>query len=52
VKAEIERIAALRTLRLLDTPAEERFDRITRVAQHLFDVPIALCRWSTSTASG
>jgi signal transduction histidine kinase len=40
--AEIERIAALRALRLLDTPPEERFDRITRLAQHLFDVPIAL----------
>jgi signal transduction histidine kinase len=40
-KAEIERVAAVRALRLLDTPPEDRFDRITRLAQHLFDVPIA-----------
>jgi PAS domain-containing protein len=32
----------LRALGLLDTDAEERFDRITRLAQTLFDVPIAL----------
>ena len=36
------RLAALHSLELLDTPAEERFDRITRIAQRLFDVPIAL----------
>ena len=29
-------------MRILDTPAEERFDRITRIAQKLFNVPIAL----------
>jgi GAF domain-containing protein len=29
-------------LGLLDTQAEGRFDRITRLAQQLFDVPIAL----------
>ena len=39
---EAERLAALRALQLLDTPAEERFDRITRIAQRLFNVPIAL----------
>lgn len=39
---ERRRLATLRTLGLLDTPAEERFDRITRLAQRLFDVPIAL----------
>jgi signal transduction histidine kinase len=39
--AEVERVAAVRALRLLDTPPEDRFDRITRLAQHLFDVPIA-----------
>ncbi len=39
---EERRLAALRALGLLDTPAEERFDRITRMAQRLFDVPIAL----------
>ncbi len=39
---EGQRLAALRSLDLLDTPAEERFDRITRVARRLFGVPIAL----------
>jgi GAF domain-containing protein len=39
---ENARLAALRSLGVLDTPAEERFDRITRVASALFDVPIAL----------
>lgn len=39
---ETRRLVALHALRILDTPAEERFDRITRIAQKLFDVPIAL----------
>ncbi|SAK65390.1 diguanylate cyclase [Caballeronia hypogeia] len=39
---EPARLATLRTLRILDTPAEERFDRLTRLARRLFDVPIAL----------
>jgi len=39
---EAERLSALRALNILDTPPEERFDRITRIAQRLFDVPIAL----------
>jgi PAS domain-containing protein len=39
---EPERLRSLRALGLLDTPAEERFDRITRLAQALFDVPIVL----------
>ncbi|MCU1689821.1 MAG: sensor hybrid histidine kinase, partial [Jatrophihabitantaceae bacterium] len=39
---EAERIAALRALALLDTPSEERFDRITRTAQRVLNVPIAL----------
>ncbi len=39
---EVERIAELHNLHILDTPAEERFDRITRIAARLFDVPIAL----------
>ena len=39
---EAERIQALRELLILDTPPEERFDRITRVASALFSVPIAL----------
>lgn len=36
------RLAALDRLHLLDTPAEERFDRITRTAVHGLHVPIAL----------
>lgn len=39
---ETLRLAALRGLEVLDTPAEERFDRITRIAVALFDIPIAL----------
>jgi diguanylate cyclase (GGDEF)-like protein len=39
---ETDRLQALYSLALLDTPAEERFDRITRLAQKLFHVPIAL----------
>ena len=39
---EALRITALRCLNVLDTPPEERFDRITRLAQRVFDVPIAL----------
>lgn len=39
---ENERLATLKALEILDTPAEERFDRLTRLAQALFDVPIAL----------
>jgi diguanylate cyclase (GGDEF)-like protein len=36
------RLAALHALEILDTPPEERFDRITRLARRIFDVPIAL----------
>jgi len=39
---EAIRIKTLRELKLLDTPAEERFDRLTRIAQQLFGVPMAL----------
>ncbi len=39
---EQQRLTTLRSLHILDTPPEERFDRITRTAQRLFDVPIAL----------
>jgi hypothetical protein len=39
---EDRRLAVLRALGLWETPAEERFDRISRVAAALFDVPIAL----------
>ncbi|UXH78162.1 GGDEF domain-containing protein [Roseateles amylovorans] len=36
------RLATLRVLQLLDTDPDERFDRITRMARRLFQVPIAL----------
>lgn len=39
---ESERLGALRALLLLDTPPEERFDRIVQFAAREFDVPIAL----------
>lgn len=39
---EAGRIAALYSLLLLDTPREERFDRIVEFAAREFDVPIAL----------
>lgn len=39
---EATRHAALCSLELLDTQTEERFDRITRIAQVHFSVPIAL----------
>lgn len=39
---EPERLRALRAAGVLDSPAEERFDRITRLARRVFDVPIAL----------
>lgn len=38
---ESERLSALRALNVLDTPPEERFDRLTRLASAAFDVPIA-----------
>jgi GAF domain-containing protein len=37
-----ERLAALRTLLILDTPPEQRFDRIVAFIAQEFDVPIAL----------
>lgn len=39
---EPSRIQALKDLSILDTPPEERFDRITRLARRLFDLPVAL----------
>ena len=36
------RLKELRSLDVLDTPSEERFDRLTRLAKRMFDVPIAL----------
>lgn len=39
---ESGRIASLRSLKILDTPPEERFDRLTRLAKRMFNVPIAI----------
>lgn len=39
---EKSRLETLRTLGVLDSPKEERFDRLTRMARRMFDVPIAL----------
>lgn len=39
---EDRRLAAVRRMDLIGTPAEERFDRITRLARRLFDVPMAV----------
>ncbi len=38
---ETLRLATLQALNILDTPAEERFDRLTRLARKLFDMPVA-----------
>jgi EAL domain-containing protein (putative c-di-GMP-specific phosphodiesterase class I)/GGDEF domain-containing protein len=38
---EAERLDALRRLDLLDTPPSEAFDRITRMAAQLFQLPVA-----------
>ena len=35
------RLATLQALNILDTPAEERFDRLTRLARRLFNMPVA-----------
>ncbi len=39
---EQERLAELHALEILDTKPEARFERVTRLARRLFDVPIAL----------
>lgn len=39
---EVDRLAELDRLGILDTPPEERFDRYTRLIKRLLDVPIAL----------
>ncbi len=40
-KNEKERLAALKQLNILDTPLEERFERITRIVARSLNVPIA-----------
>jgi GAF domain-containing protein len=39
---EASRLATLKSLNVLDTPPEERFDRLTRLAKRMFRVPMAL----------
>ena len=39
---ETQRLMSLHSLRILDTPSEERYDRITRMAKRLFNVEICL----------
>ena len=41
-KDEQARLQALHALNILDTPSEERFDRLTRMAKRMFGVSIAL----------
>ena len=55
--AEQARLSALEDLQVLDTPPEERFDRVTRLARRLFGVDVALVslidrdrQWFKSTA--
>ncbi len=40
--AEEARLRALHELGILDSPPDDRFDRLTRLARRLFDTPIAL----------
>lgn len=39
---EAERLKTLHDIGILDTAPDERFDRLTRLAKHVFEVPIAL----------
>ncbi|MGC3982390.1 MAG: ATP-binding protein [Steroidobacteraceae bacterium] len=41
-KNETVRLEALRRLAILDTPPEERFDRVTSLVAKIFDVPMVL----------
>ena len=38
---ELQRLEALRSYAILDTPPEEQFDKVVKLAAELFDVPIA-----------
>jgi GAF domain-containing protein len=42
IQAEQKRIAALQRYDILDTPSDGAFDRITKLASTLFEVPIAI----------
>ena len=47
--SEAERVAALATLDVLDTPPEPGFDRVTRIAADHYRTPIALVSLVDST---
>jgi hypothetical protein len=49
---ESSRLESLASLNILDTPPEERFDRLVRMAKRIFDVPIALVSLVDEPASG
>jgi diguanylate cyclase (GGDEF)-like protein len=42
LNTESERVTPIKTLGLLDTYEEQRFDRLVRMAKNMFDVPIAV----------
>src|SRR5215213_4594787 len=42
IKAEANRLNALRSYHILDTEAEEGFDELTRLAAHICEAPIAV----------
>ena len=46
---EAKRLEALYALEILDTPREERFDRITRTAVRLFRMPKSLLAFVDET---
>jgi hypothetical protein len=48
---ELDRLAALHALSKLDTPREERFDRLTRQVSRLLDMPIAYLSPAPASAS-
>ena len=41
-RTESRRLAALKRLDILDTPPNERFERLTRIAQRFYQVPVVL----------
>jgi hypothetical protein len=54
---DAERLRAQRELQILDTPREDRFARVVRLARRLFGVPMVVValvendgRWSTASA--
>jgi hypothetical protein len=49
---EARRLGALHALKILDSESKERFARITRLAQRLFDTQMSRSRSSTPTVSG